>query len=145
MVGAGEWTMARYPELTAAALLLLCGSQASAEVRSATAMGFEVESKAIVPATPAQTYAMLGRIGEWWSGDHSYSGDAANMRLKLKAGGCFCERLPNGGGIEHLRVVYVEPGKRIVLTGALGPLLFDAVHGVMDVQIRPRLPAPILC
>src|SRR4028119_897927 len=85
----------------------------------------------------ADLSARSGQIGSWWDPQHSYSGQAGNLTLELKAGGCFCERLPNGGGIEHLRVVYVEPGKRIVLTGALGPLLFDAVHGVIDVQIRP--------
>jgi hypothetical protein len=33
-------------------------------------------------------------------------------------------------------VTYVEPGKRILFTGALGPLLFEAVTGVLDVQIK---------
>ena len=49
---------------------------------------------------------------------------AANLSLDAAPGGCFCERLPNGGGVEHMRVTYVEPGKRIVLTGSLGPLLY---------------------
>jgi len=51
-------------------------------------------------------------------------------------GGCFCERFPKGGGIEHMRVTYVDPGKRVLLTGALGPLLFEATAGVMDVQVK---------
>ena len=56
--------------------------------------------------------------------------------MSLSPGGCFCERLPNGGGIEHMRVAFVDPGKRLVLTGSLGPLLYQATAGVMDVQVR---------
>ena len=33
-----------------------------------------------------------------------------------------------------MRVAYYEPGKRIALTGGLGPLLFEATTGVMDVR-----------
>ena len=39
-----------------------------------------------------------------------------------------------------MRVTYVDPGKRIVLTGALGPLLYEATTGVMDIQVK-RSPA----
>ena len=35
-----------------------------------------------------------------------------------------------------MRVAYVEPGKRIVLTGSLGPLLYLRTTGVMDVEVR---------
>ena len=35
-----------------------------------------------------------------------------------------------------MRVTYVDPGKRIVLTGALGPLLYEATAGVLDVQVK---------
>ena len=40
-----------------------------------------------------------------------------------------------------MRVTYVDPGKRIVLTGSLGPLLYEATAGVMDVQFEARSPA----
>src|SRR5688572_11726646 len=91
----------------AAVMLLAAAAPAAAEVKSATAGGFEVEARAIVAATPAETYRMLGRIGEWWNDGHTYSGKAANMSLKLEAGGCFCETIPaDGGTIEHMRVVY---------------------------------------
>jgi hypothetical protein len=35
-----------------------------------------------------------------------------------------------------MRVSFVDPGKRLVLTGALGPLLNEAVTGVMDIRIE---------
>jgi hypothetical protein len=57
------------------------------------------------------------------------------MSLQLRAGGCWCEALDNGGGIEHMRVAFIQPGERIVLTGSLGPLLYEATSAVMDVKV----------
>jgi hypothetical protein len=89
----------------------------------------------VVP--PDAAYAAFSNIADWWDPEHTYSGDAANLSLNLVPGGCFCERLPkSSGGIEHLRVTYVEPGKQIVLTGALGPMLYEAVAGVMVVEVK---------
>ena len=53
--------------------------------------------------------------------------------LDPRPGGCFCEPLEGVGGIEHMRVTFVQPDERIVLTGSLGPLLYEATSGVMDV------------
>jgi hypothetical protein len=62
------------------------------------------------------------RIGSWWNGEHTYSGDARNMSMDARPGGCWCEQLPGGGGVEHGRVVYVVPGETIRLSSSLGPL-----------------------
>ena len=122
--------------LILAAALLGAASAAQAEVVSAGPNGFEIKHSVQLVAPPATVYAAFGRIGGWWAKGHTYSDDSANLRLSLTPGGCFCERLPNGGGIEHMRVTYVDPGKRVVMTGALGPLLYEATAGVMDVQIE---------
>ena len=117
--------------------LLALGTPAAAEVVSASSSGFEIrESVALVVPTDA-AYRDFGNIARWWDPQHTYSGEAANLSLALVPGGCFCEHIPKtGGGIEHLRVTYVEPGKHVVLTGALGPLLYEAVAGVMDVSVK---------
>ena len=122
------------------ALVLLAvavASPASAEVVSASANGLEVRHTVDVAMQPAAAFARFGKVGTWWSGDHTYSGKAENLSLALQPGGCWCEKLPNGGGVEHMRVAYVEPGKHILLTGALGPLLYLATTGVLDVQFKP--------
>jgi hypothetical protein len=49
---------------------------------------------------------------------------------------CFCERCPDGGGVEHMRVTYVDPDGHIVLTGSLGPLLYEATTGVLDAKVE---------
>ena len=118
------------------ASLLLIAAPAHANVVSADAHGFEIVHEQLLSGSPAEAWARIGRIQSWWSKDHSYSGNAANLRLSLVPGGCFCESLPRGGGIEHLRVTYADPAMRAVLTGALGPLLFEAVAGSMDIELK---------
>jgi len=120
----GAWPLA------ATAAVMAAASPAAAAVKSATVAGFELETKVLVRATPEEAYAMLGRVGEWWNPDHSYSGNAANLTLRPQAGGCFCERMPGGrGSIEHMRVVQARPGKLLRLQGGLGPLQGEAVAG----------------
>ncbi len=110
---------------------------AAAEVKSSTPAGFEVEAKATVPVSPAQAYAALGRIGDWWSSQHSYSGKASNMRLDPRAGGCFCENLPDSDGtIEHMRVIYAQPAQILRLQGALGPLQAEAAMGTLTWALK---------
>jgi len=116
---------------------LALAAPAAAEVVSSSANGFEVRETVPLVVPPDVAYAAFANIADWWDPQHTYSGDSANLSLVLNPGGCFCERIPKtGGGIEHLRVAYVEPGKHIVLTGALGPLLYEAVTGVMEVQVK---------
>lgn len=110
---------------------LLVSSPALAEVKSNTPAGFEVERKAVIKAAPEAVYAQIGRIGEWWDAEHSYSGQAANLRLDLKAGGCFCEAFGQGGTIEHMRVIYADSKTGIRLSGGLGPLQREAVTGTL--------------
>nr|AIA12086.1 Polyketide cyclase / dehydrase and lipid transport [uncultured bacterium] len=117
-------------------VLALLAAPASAEVVGSNANGFQVRQSAQIVVPPAATYAAFGKIGRWWSGEHTYSGKSDNLSLSLNPGGCFCERLDGGGGIEHLRVTYVDPGKLVLLTGSLGPLLYEATTGVMDVQFE---------
>ena len=119
-----------------AAIALLVASPAAAEVVGASPNGFEVRQtiNLTVPANIAfQSFADLPR---WWDPEHTYSGKSSNLSLNLSPGGCFCERFQDGGGIEHLRVTYVEPGKRVILTGGLVPLLYEATTGVMDIQVK---------
>ena len=117
-----------------AALLLPVPS--AAEVVSASTNGFEVRETVNLVVPPEIAWTSFGNVRAWWNPEHTYSGKAENLSLNLALGGCFCERFPKGGGIEHLRVTYIDPGKRVLLTGALGPLLYEATAGVMDVQVK---------
>ena len=116
--------------------LPLVATPAAAEVTASGDHGFEVQNSVTLVIPQQDAFAAFGKVGQWWNGEHTYSGDARRMSLQLRSGGCFCEPLENGGGIEHMRVTYVQPGERVVLTGSLGPLLFEATAGVMDVKFE---------
>ena len=117
--------------------LAMVATSAKAEVISASSNGFEVRETVPLVVPPDVAFNAFRNIAAWWDPEHTYSGEASNLTLALTPGGCFCERIPKtGGGIEHMRVAYVDPGKRMVLTGSLGPLLYEATAGVMDVQVK---------
>lgn len=101
-----------------------------------TAQGFDIVHEREVAVPPDALFARLLRIEDWWRGDHSYSGDAANLRLEPLAGGCFCERW-RGGEVEHARVVMIMPGRLLRLVGSLGPLQERAVVAVMTFSLTP--------
>jgi hypothetical protein len=111
--------------------VLLASPAAQAEVVRASADGFTLSIAFDTPAPPARAFAALGEIGAWWSSEHTYSGDAANMTLDLTAGGCFCERW-DGGSITHATVVQVRNDAVLRLTGGLGPLQELPVSQVHD-------------
>ena len=117
-------------------ILLLSAAPAAADVVSSSPNGFEVRHTVNLVVKPEVAFQAFGNVAAWWNPDHTYSGKSANLSLALTPGGCFCERFPKGGGIEHLRVTYLDPGERILLTGSLGPLLYEATSGVLDVQVK---------
>lgn len=112
--------MRAIPVAIAAALAV--GSTARAEVVDVQANGFEVRQTVQIAGTPDKVYAAFSQIGHWWSSDHTFSRDASHLSLDPVAGGCFCEALPGGGSVMHLRVVYADPGKVLRLEGAIGPM-----------------------
>lgn len=117
-------------------IALFVASPAAAEVISASEHGFEIQHSVNLVVPQPDAFAAFGQVGQWWDDDHTYSGDGKRMTLQMRHGGCLCEALDGGGGIEHLRVTYVQPGERVVLTGSLGPLLYEATAGVMDVKVE---------
>ena len=124
-------------KLLLAAALIAASTPVAAEVVRSSPHGFEIRHTIDVPLQPQAALAAFEKVAAWWEPDHTYSGKSENLRLTLAHGSCFCEVLPNGGGVEHMRVSFFQPGERVVLTGSLGPLLYEATTGVMDVQVKP--------
>jgi len=122
----------------AIALLTLYSLSAAAELTHSGDNSFTVTHSITTEADPFVVYrTMTSHIDQWWSADHSWSGDASNLYMKTERGGCFCERLPNGGRVEHLRLIYFSPGTELRFDGALGPLQSMAVQGRMIWKIEP--------
>jgi hypothetical protein len=111
---------------------------ATAEVIDSSPNGFTVKVAIAIQAPPGDVYQRLIRnVGDWWNSAHTYSGDAHNLSIEEKPMGCFCEKLPGGGSVRHMEVIYLAPGKVLGLSGSLGPMQTMAVAGSMRFQISP--------
>lgn len=124
----------------AAVLIAIGASPAGAKVAATSESGFVSHNEALVAAAPEEAWAAMLSPADWWNGDHTYSGNSANITFAAVAGGCFCEAIPSAdaaapGQIEHMRVIYVAPFSTLRLTGGLGPLQSEAVTGVLTMTV----------
>lgn len=135
----------------------LAATPAQAEVIKTSENGFITRDIAVVEAGLKATWLALIAPADWWSSQHTWSADAANLRLTPQAGGCFCEKIPEvdtperftlEGSVEHMRVIQAYPENALRMVGALGPLQSEPVTGVLtialtevDIPVAPGLPA----
>ena len=127
-----------------AAILALAATPAAAEVVSADEDHFITRNEAVVEADPKTTWLALISPARWWSSEHTWSADAANLSLTPQAGGCFCERIPEvdepgrftlEGSVEHMRVIQAYPEVALRMSGALGPLQSEPVTGILTIAL----------
>ncbi len=131
--------MSRSLHASAGLLLVLATAlspAARAEVLKSADQGFSLRNAVTVAAAPATVWAALIEPARWWNPQHSWSGKAANFSLDARAGGCFCERLPDGGSVEHQRVLFVAPNRQLRLGGGLGPLQAEALSAVLNWELK---------
>ena len=121
----------------AAAMAALAAGRAEAAIEGPSPTGFTAVETAHIAASPDRVFTVLIQPARWWRSVHTFSGSAANLSLDARAGGCWCETLSDGGSAEHLRVVYVAPGKTLRLVGGLGPLQPMPVQGVLTFSLTP--------
>jgi uncharacterized protein YndB with AHSA1/START domain len=120
------------------AALMCFVTTAYAEIADMSSSGFLTKHEVTVNATPANAYkAFVDEVGGWWNPAHTYSNDARNLSIDARPGGCFCEKLPNGGGVQHMSVVYASPGQVVRMMGALGPLQNSGLAGSMTWKFTP--------
>jgi hypothetical protein len=124
---------------------------AQAEVVLKAENGFVARNAVEVTASPLEAWQALLDPAKWWLGQHTFSGDSANLKLDPVPGGCFCERLPASstaaakglppsqreGGVQHMRVIYAEPLRAMRLSGSLGPLQSEALTGTLTMTLKP--------
>jgi hypothetical protein len=123
-----------------AVLALVCAlaQMALAEVADSGANGFTVKIATQIHAAPADVYSrVVHNVGDWWNPAHTFSGDAHNLSIDARPMGCFCEKLPGGGGVRHMEVGFALPGKVLRMSGGLGPLQGIATAGSMTLTFTP--------
>ncbi len=122
--------------------LLFSTAHARAEVVNISPSGFQIRHEVQLNMSAEQAYdLMVNQVSLWWNSSHTYSQNAKNLSIDARPGGCFCEKLPNGGGVQHLSVVYVAPGKTLRMTGALGPMQGSGLAGSMTWDFSAIKPA----
>jgi hypothetical protein len=121
----------------AIAALAVFSSPAAAEVSARSDTGFTVTVAVQAPATASKAFDAFLQLPQWWDPAHTYTGDGAALSLDPVVGGCWCERFRDGGGIEHMRVIYIVPdGGPVRFRGGLGPLQPMGAHGVMTIDFE---------
>ena len=117
---------------SALAIACIIVTAADADVLDTAPGGFTISYMTEISASRTDVYnAAVDNIGDWWSDDHTLSGDAGNMYIDARTQGCFCEVLGEGAGVVHLIVTFVNPGVILRLSGGLGPLGLMGVSGNM--------------
>lgn len=132
--------------LLVAVVLAALSSPAFAEVKATSETGFNVVHIAEVTATPDAVWKRLLAPKDWWNKAHSWSGSSEGFYIDPQANGCFCElfqqkgddgKIKTVGSVEHMRVIFSQPGKVLRMQGALGPLQSEAVIGTLTVAMEP--------
>lgn len=121
----------------ACACAVLGAGAARGEVVEASAGGFTIRHAVTVKTAPAETYRRLVAVGDWWDSRHTYSGDAKNLGIEARAGGCFCEKLAEQGSVMHGLVVLAQPGKTLRMSAALGPIQELGASGALTWTLSP--------
>lgn len=124
--------------IAAAVLALAAGGAAQAEVADVQPNGFEIKHEVVVAAPASAVWATLVQPSRWWSPAHTWSGSAASLSIGAASGGCFCEKLPNGGSVLHMTTVYAAPGQKLVLSGALGPMQSSGATGALTFLLAEK-------
>ena len=116
-------------------LALLLAAPVGAAVKDSSPAGFTIENARDVPASVQDTWdALEDDVGQWWPADHTWWGDASNLSIKARAGGCFCERAGSRQA-RHMTVVFVDPGRTLRMVGGLGPLQGMGLDGALEFRL----------
>lgn len=127
----------RYTSLLITALSAAISMTVNAEVIHKAENGFYLTLTGYTAATPEQAYQQFVRVNEWWVASHTWFGNAQNLSIDAKAGGCFCE-LDGQRQVQHMVVAMVLPGQEIQLLGGLGPLKMMGLHGAMSWKFEAK-------
>ncbi len=135
--GAGDVQALVRTALAGAVFLTVVGV-CRGEVVDSGQTGFTIRHVVTVSVPPGEAYRRLAAVGDWWANEHTYSGDAKNLTLDARAGGCFCETLADHGSVMHGQVVLAQPGKAPRVVGGLGPLQQLGVAAALTWSLTPE-------
>jgi uncharacterized protein YndB with AHSA1/START domain len=116
---------------------LLFSTPAQSKIIKSEPDHFTLRHEAVSELAPNQIWRRLKNPASWWHPDHTYSGSAQNLRIKLKAGGVWREDWRDGS-VVHGTVLYVKKGEVLRLDAPFGPLQQMAVKDVWTITVTPK-------
>lgn len=118
-------------------LLFLFGStQVRAEIVDSGEDYYVLSHSAESALTIEQVWKRLSEPSSWWHPDHTYSGDANNLSLDLRAGGHWQEKWGEHS-VLHGTVLNVIHQKSIRLDAPFGPLQEKAATVIWTIELEP--------
>lgn len=112
------------------------GALVSAEVVQKDDNFFQVQTVVEIQANLGDTFDRFENIGTWWNPSHTFEGDASEYRFNLEKQ-ALIESI-EGGFVRHMDIIYWKPESRVVLRGGLGPLLTEAVDGILIFDFKEK-------
>ncbi len=112
-----------------------------AEVAQSSPSHFVLRGEVVTGAPPEATWRAFQRISRWWNSDHTYSGNARNMWLDPRAGGCWCERWGSDQSVAHGRVLLnmeIDGVRTVRFDAPLGPLQDMGVAAILTFALTPH-------
>jgi len=119
-----------------------CGALVSADVLHKDDNFFQVQKVVEIQANLGDTFERFESIGTWWNPSHTFEGDASKYRFNLEKQ-ALIESI-EGGFVRHMDIIYWKPETRVVLRGGLGPLLTEAVDGILIFDFKEKKDATIV-
>ncbi|APD94014.1 hypothetical protein BM523_08440 [Alteromonas mediterranea] len=100
-----------------------------AKVNYADNSGFSITNTSESAAPIEAVYShFIQQVDKWWPKDHTWW--KGTLSIDEQAGGCFCE-VTQTASAAHMQISYVEPNKKVVMTGGLGPLQEMGISGAL--------------
>lgn len=110
-------------------------TNATANVNFANTNGFSITNSSNSSAPVETVYShFVQHIDMWWPKDHTWW--KGTLSIDEKAGGCFCE-ISDNESAAHMQIAFIEPNKKVVMTGGLGPFQEMGVHGALTWLFTP--------
>ena len=110
-------------------VIAICALPSKADINYADNAGFSITNVSESNAPINDVYTQfIEQVDMWWPKDHTWW--KGKLHIDEKAGGCFCETTDTASAA-HMQVSVIEPNKKVVMTGGLGPLQEMGVTGAL--------------
>jgi uncharacterized protein YndB with AHSA1/START domain len=125
-----------YLRISLTLLVLMLAPPLRADVVSSSDTHYVLRLEARADLPPAMLWKRLVNPAAWWSADHSYSGDAANLSLDVGAGGLWKESWGNNS-VVHGRLLTAIEGQLLRLEAPFGPLQAKGAYVIWTISLKP--------